>query len=198
MSKHSNKKIEKHVDESGVLVEKMQKLTATLQEALEKNFEATMGCPLPSIIRANVRETDIVMAYSTDPTVDEYINGARKVLGAAFGGEKIAIINGMLDIVEVVATKIIGAGELKVGIHSTAVKVGEYITAAFSAVQKASAKDWATATDFYVSYYVFVVFKPFLAQKSLLAGNPKLMAFDPGLVEELKSLAEQNYVFSRL
>lgn len=195
MGKHSNKKIEKHVDDSEKLVEKMQELTETLQEALEKAFEKTMGCPFPNIIRTKVRETDVVMAYSTDPTVDEYINGARKVLGAAFAGEKVDVINGMLDIVEVVASKIIGTGDLKTGIHSTAVNTGDYVTAAFSVVQKATAKDWATKSDFFVSYYAFLVFKPSMTQKAMLARRPMLEAV--GLAPaEIKSLAAKNYAYT--
>lgn len=63
-----------------------------------------------AVLLSEERETDVAMVYSTDPSVDEYINGARKILGAAFGGEPLEIINGMLDIVEVVASKIIGKG----------------------------------------------------------------------------------------
>ena len=196
MGRHSNKQIEKHVDDSEKLVEKMQKLTETLQAALEKNFEKTMGCPLPNIVRAKVRETEVVMVYSTDPKIDEYINGARKVLGAAFQGEKLDVINGMIDIVEVVASRIIGTGEIKAGIHSSAVNTGHYVTAAFAAVQKATAKDWATATDFFVSYYVFVVFKPSMTQKSMLAGRPMLTAVGPKPHVEMKSLAASNYAYS--
>jgi len=196
MGRHSNKQIEKHVDDSEKLVEKMQKLTETLQAALEKNFEKTMGCPLPNIVRAKVRETEVVMVYSTDPKIDEYINGARKVLGAAFQGEKLDVINGMIDIVEVVASRIIGTGEIKAGIHSSAVNTGHYVTAAFAAVQKATAKDWATATDFFVSYYVFVVFKPSMTQKSMLAGRPMLTAVGPKPHVEMKSLAAKNYAYS--
>lgn len=198
MGKHSNKTIEKHIDDSDKLVEKMQKLTETLQAALEKNFEKAMGCPLPSIIRAKVRETDVAMVYSTDPKIDEYINGARKVLGAALGGEKLEVINGMLDIVEVVASKIIGTGEIKAGIHSTAVNTGDYVVAAFSAVQKATAKDWATATDFFVSYYAFVVFKPSMTQKSMLERSPMLLTEVLEPVLEMKSLAAKNYTYSTI
>lgn len=196
--RHSNKQIEKHVDDSEKLVEKMQKLTETLQATLEKNFETTLGCPLPSIVRAKVRETDVVMVYSSDPKIDEYINGARKVLGAAFAGEKLDVINGMLDIVEVVASRIIGTGEIKAGIHSTAVNTGDYVTAAFAAVQKATAKEWATATDFFVSCYAFVVFEPSTTQRSMLAGRPMLMAAGPVPAVEIKSLATKNYAYSPL
>jgi hypothetical protein len=193
MGKHSNKKIEKHVEDSETLIEKMQKLAETLKTALQKNFEDTMGCALPTIVFAKVRETDVAMFYSSDPSVDEYINGARKVLNAAFGGDKTAITNGMLDIVEVVVSKIIGTGDIKTGIHSTSVNMGDYITAAFSAVQKATAKDWAMETDFFVSYYAFVIFKPSLTQKVMLAKSPMLMAVGPKQAVDIKSLAAKHY-----
>lgn len=197
MSGHSNKKIKQHVEDSKVLVDKMQKLTDSLQDALQKNFNQAMGIPLPSIMDTMVRETDIAMVYSTDPSIDEYINGARKLLGAAFEGEKIGVINGMLDLVDVIVSKIIGTAELQTGIHSTSAKTGDYITAAFSAVQKATAKDWLTSADFYVSYYVFVVFKPSVTQMPMLSESPMLGGaledLDVAATVEIKEIATRNY-----
>jgi hypothetical protein len=202
MANHSNKAIKKHIDESDLLTQKMEKLQDTLVEALENNFKKNMGVPLPSIVEAMVRETDVAMVYSTDPAVDEYINGARKVLGAAFGGEPLEIINGMLDIVEVVASKIIGKGEIKTGIHSTAARTGKYVTSAFSTVQKASAEDWATKADFFVSYYAFVVFEPSKPQYSMLLGSPMLGAaiLEPegAPTADIRQIASSNYRYSPL
>ena len=202
MPSHSNKKIKKHVEDSKELVDKMQKLTSTLQETLQKNFEDSMGVPLPTIMGAIVRQTDTAMVYSTDPSVDEYINGARKLLGAALGGEKLEIINGMLDIVDVVATKIIGKGDVKTGIHSTSARTGDYITAAFSVVQMATAKDWATEANFFVSYYAFVVFQPHMTQTSMLSRRPMLRAAMAELgaapTVNVKEVATSNYTYTPL
>lgn len=202
MGGHSNKQIKKHVEDSSVLVAKMQKLTNDLQDALHKNFEQSMGVPLPNIIEARVRQTDITMVYSTDPTVDEYINGARKILGASLQGEKIELINGMLDLVDVVVGRIIGKGQVQTGIHSTAAHTGSYITAAFSAIQKAAAKDWLTNADFFVAYYAFVVFRPAEKEKSMLAMSPMLGAVmagpEPPPSINVREMATKNYTYSPL
>jgi hypothetical protein len=198
MGKHANKKIVDHIDNSEELLEKMHLLTGKLSAALEKNFEETMGCKLPSIILAKVRVQDVVFAFATDPKLDEYVNGARKVVSAAFAEEKQEIVNGMLDIVEVVARNIIGSGEIKVGIHNSAAHTGHYVTAASAVVQKASAKDWATSADFFVSFYTFVVFRPSRPQKSLLMARPILKAAAPERAVDFKSLAAKNYTYHSL
>lgn len=201
MSSHANKKIESHIDQSKELCDKMQKLGETLQGALQKDFETNMGCPLPNIIRAKVRATDIVLAYSTDPSVDEYINGARKLLGAALGGEKLDVINGMLDVVDVVVTRIIGSGSIQVGVHGSSAWTGDYVTAVFSAIQKANAKAWLTQADFYVAYYAFVVFNPAPVQAALLSASPMFMGMmeKPQVVAPtVREIADRNYTFTPL
>lgn len=198
MSKHSNKQIEKHVDDSATLLDKMNVLTQKLQENLYKDFEQGMGCPLPNILLAKVRQTEVVMVYATDPKLDEYINGARKVLNAALTGDTSSLINGILDVVEVVASRIIGSGDVKVGVHSSAVRTGELVTAVFSAVEKASAKDWATAADFFVAYYAFVVFKPSTPQATLLARRPSFAAAPKAPSVDTKALAARNYAYRAL
>ena len=200
MGGHANKKIENHIDQSKELSDKMQKLGETLQTALQRDFETNMGCPLPNIIRAKVRATDIVMAYSTDPSVDEYINGARKRLGAALGGEKLEIINGMLDVVDVVVTKIIGSGAIQVGMHGSSAWTGDYVTAVFSAIQRANAKDWFTQADFYVAYYAFVVFNPAPVQAARLSASPMFMSMmeKPRVVPTTREIATRNYTHAPL
>ncbi|MGD9504915.1 MAG: hypothetical protein AB7W37_08375 [Syntrophobacteraceae bacterium] len=200
MGGHANKKIENHIDQSKELSDKMQKLGETLLASLQRDFEANMGCPLPNIIRAKVRATDIVMAYSTDPSVDEYINGARKLLGAALGGEKLEIINGMLDVVDVVVTKIIGSGAIQVGMHGSSAWTGDYVTAVFSAIQRANAKDWFTQADFYVAYYAFVVFNPAPVQAARLSASPMFMGMmeKPQVVPTTREIAARNYTYTPL
>lgn len=202
MPAHSNQKIKRTVEDSKELVEKMNKLSGTLQQSLMDNFEKNLGVPLPTITEAAVRETDTVMVYATDPKVDEYINGARKIVSAALSQEATPIINGMLDVVEVVAKKIIGGGDIKTGIHSTAANIGGYVTTAMSVVQMASAEEWLTEANFFVSYYAFVVFKPTGNQRSMLLASPMLGATmaEPRAIPaaEIKDVAAKNYIYSSL
>lgn len=65
----------------------------------------------------------------------------------------------MIDVVEVVARKIIGSEELHVGIHSTSIKRNKFIGACYSIVQMAKASEWLTETDFYIGSYAFVVWQ---------------------------------------
>jgi hypothetical protein len=196
----ANKAIQQHVEDSTVLLAKMQKLSSELENNLAANFEKTMGLPLPTAMAATVRQTDITMVYSTDPSIDEYINGARKLLGASLKGETSETINGMLDVVEVVVRKIIGSGNIKTGIHGTAAHTGQYITTVFSAVQEASAKEWLTAANFYVAYYAFVVFKPTPQEQLMLASSPMLgtLMAEPGSLGALdvKEMATRNYTYT--
>lgn len=206
MSSHSNKKIKEHIDNSEELVKKMATLAKTLQEALEKNFEDSMNFPLPSAAQAEVRETDTNMFYSTEANVEEYAEGVKNILEAYFGGKKQKLIESAINIVKVLVTKITGAVEIQTGMHSTSVKAGgwmsHYIIAVFVAVQKANAKDWLTSTDFYVSYYAFVVFKPTKTQMSKLSKSPMLGAAIADLevapMDEIKEIATRNYTYTPL
>jgi hypothetical protein len=202
MPSHSNKQIQQHVEDSSVLLAKMQTLTSELENALVSNFEKTMGVPLPTIVDAVVRQTDITMVYSTDPSVDEYINGARKLLGASLQGETIETTNRILDVVDVIVRRIIGTGHIRAGIHSTAAHTGRYITAVFSAIEEASAKDWLTKADFFVAYYAFVIFRPTPQEKVMLAMRPKLgtvMAeFGSPREVDVREIASRNYTHTPL
>jgi hypothetical protein len=105
----------------------------------------------------------------------------------------------MLNLVDVVARKIIGSGDIKTGIHSTAARTGPYITAAFSSVQKASAQDWATSADFFVSYSAFVIFKaPTSPQDALSRGTMVRGAMAEGAADDVRQMALRNYTYEPL
>jgi len=200
MSKHANKAIVEHIHTSQKLVDEMNELAGKLQETLEKEFEKVMGCPLPGITLAMVRETNIDMLYSTDAKVGDYIDGARKILGAAFAEDKVAFTNGILGLVDVVVSGIIGTGKIQAGTHSTAARTGGYVAGVFAVVETASAKKWLTKADFFVCYYAFVVFRPATAQEARLAASPMLgaaRAESAGApVVDLKAVAARNYVYT--
>jgi hypothetical protein len=84
MSNHSNPEIQKHIDSSEKLVQKMQHLTQIITEENNTNFKTITGVELPSAQDACVRKVDISMVYATDPKVDDYVIGAKVFLMLLF------------------------------------------------------------------------------------------------------------------
>jgi hypothetical protein len=106
----------------------------------------------------------------------------------------------MLDVVDVVVTKIIGSGAIQVGMHGSSAWTGDYVTAVFSAIQRANAKDWFTQADFYVAYYAFVVFNPAPVQAARLSASPMFMSMmeKPRVVPTTREIATRNYTHAPL
>jgi len=199
MSSHSNKKIAQHVENSSELLDKMHGLTQKLQERLLQDFQTNFGTPLPSLILTRVREIDITMCYSTDASVDEYVTGARDLLKAGLGHDKLELVDRALDFVAVLARKIIGSGGIKIGVHSTGGKIGEFVTGCMSVVEQAKAADWLTQADFLVASYALVVWKPASVSAPLLAAAPLLKAsLKMPSVSRSSELAELSYRYEPL
>ena len=127
MSNHTNPEIQKHINNSEQLVQKMQHLAQILTEENNTNFKNLTGVELPSALDARVRKVDISMVYATDPKVDEYIMGAKNILDAAFKGNEFEVIDKSLNLVGNIANGIIGSGTIQTGIHSDSALIGEYI-----------------------------------------------------------------------
>jgi len=66
--------------------------------------------------------------------------------------------------VGVLLNNVLGRASIQTGASHQSMKIHEkaqtYISGAFSEVEECRAKDWATETNFYVSFYAFVVWQP--------------------------------------
>src|SRR5262245_9938426 len=146
------------------LITKMDGLTQQMEQQLINHFETSMGVPLPTAVQAEVRELTYAMVYSTDPIVDHYMNGALQILNAAFTGDEAAVATKALNVVGVLLNNIVGGGKVQTGFNGQSIRIPQggktYISAAYTLVSECSAQDWATQTNFYVSYYAFVVWQP--------------------------------------
>ncbi|MCC5643443.1 hypothetical protein LC607_10905 [Nostoc sp. CHAB 5824] len=166
MGSHSNPVIQQHVDSTQDLVTKMNTLKTSLSTSIAEQFINDMGVSIPSVIEADVRILDYALVYSSDPTVDEYLAGAQGVLNASIAGDYPSVANKALDLVTVVASKIIGSGTVGIGLQSDSAKITDsqshktFISACYSLVEQCSSTDWNTSQNFYVSYYVFLVWEP--------------------------------------
>lgn len=175
MGNHSNQQLQQHVDSNSDLVAKMNSLTEQLQTNLLANFQGTMGVPLPSALQANVRQFTYDMVYSTDPIIDEYMSGAKTLLDAAFSGNEVAIADKALDVVQVLLNNVVGGSSIQTGGNSQSEiltdKDGKkVVSAAFTEVQLCDAQDWLTQTNFYLNYYIFVVWYPTDEDVAKIAG----------------------------
>lgn len=164
MPGHSNQEIKKHIDDNSVLLEKMSALTARLQTQIMTDFHTDMGVALPSAVEADVRELEYSMVYSSDPITDEYMNGAKTLLDGAFSGDWIAVANKALDVVQVLIGKVVGSTSIQTGAHSNSMKIrtsdSVFVSAAFTQIEECKSQDWLVETNFYVSFYIFVVWQP--------------------------------------
>lgn len=198
MSKHAHKAIVHHIESSTTLLDKMHTLTQKLNDRLLQDFEKGMGVPLPTVVLARVREIDIAMFYATDASVDEYVIGAKSLLESAFGKDT-SIAYRALDFVGVVARKVIGSGNINIGVHSAGGRIESFTTACLSVIERARAADWQTQTDFFVSAYAFVVWKAPTEKLTLLGASPILQAHQK-MVATLtpERAAEATYRFAPL
>ncbi|OON67519.1 hypothetical protein [Hymenobacter sp. CRA2] len=130
-----------------------------------------VGVALPNAVVADVRVVQFDMVYSTDPIANEYTEGAQLLLQSAFDGDKQKVATDALDVVTTVLNNIIGSGSVQTGAQFESTKTpvpnadgsGQtttYVSACYSVVEEASAQDWATQENFYVSYYALVVWAP--------------------------------------
>ena len=166
MPSHSNSNLTKHIQNSSDLLAKMGALTTQLQADVEASFERTMGVPVPSAVDADVRQVEYSMVYSTDPIISDYMSGAKTLLDGVFGSSAPDVANAALDTVQTLLGNIIGSASIQTGGNSQSMRIrpsgshGAVISAAFTQVEECSAKDWETQTNFYVAYYVYVVWEP--------------------------------------
>jgi hypothetical protein len=196
MSAHSNKKLVQHIESSTELLQKMHVTTEQLQTRLMSSFKTNFGLDLPCLALTRVRQIDISMCYSNDAKVDEYIDGARTLLKAGIGGDKLQIIDSALDFVSVLARKIIGSAGIQIGVHSTGGYAGDYLTACLSVVEQAKAADWATETNFFVASFALVVWKPAMTMAKFEA--PMAMAAGAAAEAPAASPAAMSYKFEAL
>jgi|JI7StandDraft_1071085.scaffolds.fasta_scaffold55695_3 hypothetical protein len=177
MSNHSNQEIQKHINNSEQLVQKMNHLGKILAEENNTNFKTITGVELPSVIDARVRKVDISMVYATDPKVDEYVMGAKSILDAAFKGNESEVIDKSLNLVGDIAKGIIGSGTIQTGMHGDSALInGEYLAVCTSVIEVCEAKEWDTDTNFYVAAYTFVVFQP---KKQMLSSRQRFKLMRP-------------------
>lgn len=164
MSGHSNDDIKKHIDDNGTLLQKMQALAGELQTELLHNFESLMGVPLPNVIQAEVRQLEYAMVYSSDPITDEYMSGAKTLLDGAFGGDLVDVANKALDVVQTLLSNIVGKSTIQTGGSNQSMRIVKgsrhFVSASFAQTEECSSQDWLTQTNFYVSFYTFVVWEP--------------------------------------
>ncbi len=171
MSDHSNKNLKQYIKNSGQLTKKMDKLTSQMHDKLVSKWEENFGVPLPNATQADVRVVQYDMFYSDDPSVDEYVHGAQELLQAAIGQDWPQVALASLSVVRSVAEGILGSGAISTEVHADSIrktetdendrdKVRTFVTAVLGVTSRASAKDWGTKKDFYVSYYAMAVWVP--------------------------------------
>lgn len=182
MPTHSNPAITKHIESSSDLIKKMDALTAQLLQNVKDNFNSNFGIPLPTTLESFVRVVQYDMVYATDPILEEYTEGTQKVLQNVFDADWPQVASSSLSVVTNVVQGIIGSGSIQTGTHANSIQLPQknknnpleektFVTACLAIVEEAAAKDWATAEDFYVSYYAFVVWVPKEEHLTLITTN---------------------------
>lgn len=166
MPSHSNSNLKKHIESNSQLLDEMQALTQKLQTQILGDFQADMGIPVPNAVEADVRQLEYSMVYSTDPIIEEYMSGAKTLLDGVFAEDWPAVANKALDVVQTLLGNIVGTSTIQTGASNQSIRIpatddhGVIISAAFTEVEECTAKDWLTETNFYVAFYLFVVWQP--------------------------------------
>jgi hypothetical protein len=166
MGSHSNTTLQKHIDDSSTLIAKMAALTGELQTQLMNDFYAAMGIPLPSALVADVRQVQSCMVYTSDPVTDEFMSGAKTLLDGVFSGSYPDVADKALDVVQTLINQAVGSTSIQTGLTSQSLHIpatgdhGVFVAAAFNEVEECTSQEWLTETNFYVSFYAFVVWEP--------------------------------------
>jgi hypothetical protein len=166
MSSCGNSNLKQHIQDNSTLLANLEQLTQQLQTQTLSDFQAGMGIPIPDVTEAEVRQLEYTMVYSTDPIIQEYMTGAKTLLDGVFSQNWPDVADTALDVVQTLLNNVIGSDTIQTGASNQSIRIpagnghGDFVSAAFTEVEECSAKDWKTETNFYVAFYVFVVWEP--------------------------------------
>ncbi|MEM9541566.1 MAG: hypothetical protein AAGA60_18985 [Cyanobacteria bacterium P01_E01_bin.42] len=171
MSNHSNKKIKEHIDNSKELLKNLHDLTHLMGEDVFQAFKDNFGVPIPDVVHSKIRVVQYDLVSSSDPIFKEYKDGATKILQSLREEGWETLANEALDVVTSLLNGILSSQKIKLGLSAGSEKTTEknkkesgkektFITACLANVNRMQAKDWGTQKDFYIAYYVFVIWSP--------------------------------------
>ncbi len=166
MPSHSTTPLLEQIEQTQELADRLNALTANLQQGLDQQFANQFGFPVPNALKAEVTESDWLVTYADSFSADEMIKGATDLMSAAFSGDDgAALVLAGAKVVGTLIDQAFGGGAIADGLKSSSAKVsgpdGErYLVACLANTQKCSHEQWFTQQDFYASYYILVVVDP--------------------------------------
>jgi|GEM_PF-2899473 len=177
MGSHNDKSIEKHIESSSALAQKLDELQQQLSKGLHKGFLQDLGLPIPSASEADLLDLGMALKYTTEIKMDEFTTAALLLAMQTFSGDTAEIAGKAVMVASLAMNEIFGKGEVSIGVKGKSAKLQltgkhhqnkTYVAACYASSQHCAHQQWFTATDFYVSKYVFTVFE--------LASKPNMLA----------------------
>lgn len=162
MPSHSDASIGYEV-RSGSLEEQMQLLEQTLIATLRSDFQALLGIPIPDADKAELLELGTAMKYQQKLSVGEFLSGARRLVRNVFDGHEELIAKALLVADAALKNIFAEAGSVQLGFQGDSARISysdeTYVAACYTSTSFCSKSLWATQSDFYVSKFVYTVFK---------------------------------------
>lgn len=142
--------------------EQMTALEKRLMADLDAGYVQALGIHIPPADQADVRIVDVAARYHHRITIDEFKDGAWKIVAAVFG-RKSDLTQKVLTVAEVAIRKVIIDGSnVAVGVQGDSAKIEAngktYVAACYTSTASCSKKDWGTEESFYVATFAFTVF----------------------------------------
>ncbi len=163
MGNHSDKDLQQYIANSSSLQEKLDQLVSQLFSELQQQFQAQFGVPLPTADVAEVYQVSYDLQYTDEPNVDEYEEGAQKLIDGILQKKWPDVAHDALKVAKAVIKGVLGSGSVNLNGSASSTRTSEggkdWISASLAVVSAASAKDWGTKKDFYVGYYALAVWK---------------------------------------
>lgn len=188
MGSHSNKELEKKIDDSGELVKKMGELRKSLSGQLASGFKELMGDDIPSMMHCKIRQVETIMQYTQEAKMDHFLKAILDLGKAAFKGDEQEIVTKAMGVAGVALEAIFGSFGVSTDLKGSSALLEhdgkDYLAAMYAVTQVCSSKQWFVQTDFIVASYAYIVTTP-LSKDKLSNLVPLVSAEGTGFVPGL-------------
>jgi hypothetical protein len=162
MDKHSNRDILKEIGANADLSKAIGAITRKSQDAVGSAFKTKFGFDIPTMATAILPPIEIgTVQYAAQSLIDEYsrgVQGAISKLESSYPGAALATVQLVLTVLgDIVRSDSIGSTNGVESVQSS--DDGKTnTTAVMVQTSLISKNEWPIQNDFYLSYYLLVVF----------------------------------------
>lgn len=171
MSQHYDAAIGSCVSTNEQRAARMEELKGKLNAGLHRKFEQEVGYPIPTAHQAEILSVETALMACDDARKSHFLAGVRTLVNTRFDID-LPVRDWAMGVATVAVGKIFdGApGSDTRGSHAAReVRSGETLqsilfAAIYASTVRCGKEEWGSEQDFYLSQFVFTVFRPHLAE----------------------------------